>query len=82
MVWNWLQSWMAVISASDLEPVTDDGLDHKSVLKVTDAVTLLRLTPLNTWKIREDAFRKNVLALKLFILLHRCHAYSAGLNQW
>lgn len=39
---------MAVISTSDLEPVTDDSLDHKSVLKVADVVTLLSLTPFNT----------------------------------
>lgn len=48
MVWNWLQCWMAVISAADSESVADDGLDHESVLKVTDAVTLLCLTPLDT----------------------------------
>lgn len=39
---------MAVISTSDLEPVADHSLDHKSVLKVADAVTILGLTPLNT----------------------------------
>lgn len=39
---------MAVIPASDLEPVTDDGLNHKSVLEVTNAVAPLCLAPLNT----------------------------------
>lgn len=40
---------MAVISSSDLDSVADDGLDHKGVLKVTDAVALLCLAPLNTF---------------------------------
>lgn len=39
---------MAVISASDLEPVADDGLNHKSVLEVTDAMAGLCLAPVNT----------------------------------
>lgn len=39
---------MAVISASDLDPVADDCLNHKSVFEVTNAVALFRLTPLNT----------------------------------
>lgn len=66
MIWNWLQCWMAVISVSDLEPVADDCLHHKSVLKVTDAVALLCLTPLNTWK-RKRAFRNSVQKCKLKI---------------
>lgn len=41
---------MAVISASDLDPVADDGLNHKSVLEVTNAVALLCLAPVDTWK--------------------------------
>ena len=49
---------MAVISACDSDSVTDDCLDHKSVLKVTDAVTLPRLAPFDTCKKREDAFKK------------------------
>lgn len=39
---------MAVISASDSDPVADDSLNHKSVLEVTNAVAPLCLTPLNT----------------------------------
>lgn len=52
-----------MISVSDLDPVADDGLNHKSVLEVTNAMALLCLTPLNTWKRKEDAFRKSVLIL-------------------
>lgn len=51
---------MAVISASDLDLVANDSLNHKSVLEVTNAVALLCLTPLNTWKRRENTFRKSV----------------------
>lgn len=41
---------MVSISAADLVPVADDGLHHKSVLKMTNAVAGLCLTPLDTWK--------------------------------
>lgn len=66
---------MAVISTSDLKPVTDDSLDHKRVLKVADAVTLLGLTPLNTWKRRGKCiFRKSVQYWKRT----RIHSLSAA----
>lgn len=48
---------MAVISASDLDPVADYGFNHKRVLEVTNAVALLCLPPLDTWKRKGDAFR-------------------------
>lgn len=63
MVWNWLQCWMAVISALDSDPVADDGLDHKRVLKVTNPVALLCLTPVDTWKRKE--FTRSVCEVEL-----------------
>lgn len=39
---------MAVISVSDLDHAAENGLNHKSVFKVTNAVAILCLTPLNT----------------------------------
>lgn len=41
---------------SDSEPVADHGLNHKSVLKVTNAVAPLCLAPLDTCNREEDAF--------------------------
>lgn len=48
---------------SDSEPVADDGLNHKGVLEVANAVAPLRVAPLNTCKKEEgrkkgDALRK------------------------
>lgn len=41
-----------MISTSDLDPVTDDGLNHERVLEMTNAVALLRFAPVDTWKTR------------------------------
>lgn len=54
---------MAVISALDSDPVADDGLNHKRVLKVTNPVALLCLTPVDTWK-REE-FTRSVCEVEL-----------------
>lgn len=39
-----------MISASDLDPVADYGFNHEGVFEVTNAVTLLGLPPLETWR--------------------------------
>lgn len=65
---------MTVISASDLDPVADDSLNHKSVLEVTNAVALLCLASLNTWKREEDTFRKTVLILRAEV----CSAHNTS----
>lgn len=78
MVSSWLGCWMAVIPPQILEPVTDDGLHHKSVFKVTNLVASLRLTPLDTWK-RELPWEtsKPVILVDLYLAYRACTFESA-----